>query len=68
VSGIFGDPKARVIKFTRWGKKLYVVPAVKRTDQFMTAESDWFVTSPAETTAFIGSGKSGVSSAEGAAR
>jgi len=68
VSGIFGDPKARVIKFTRRGKKLYVVPAVKRIDQFMTARSDWFVTSPAEITAFIWSWKSGVSSAEGVAR
>ena len=68
VSGIFGDPKARVIKFTRRGKKLNAVSAVKRTDRFMTARSDWFVTYPAETTAFIWNWKSGVSSAGGAAR
>jgi hypothetical protein len=68
ISGIFGDPKARVIKFTRRGKKQFAVSAVERIDLFMTVRSDWFVTSPAETTAFIWNSKSGVSFAGGAAR
>jgi len=68
ISGVFGDPKARVIKFTRKGKKLSAVSAEKNIDQFTTASSDWFVTFPAATTAFIWNWKSGVSSAGGAAR
>jgi len=68
VSGIFGDRKARVIKFTRRGKKLYAVHAVKRLDRFMIARSDWFVTCLPETTAFIWNLRSGVCSAGGAAR
>ena len=68
ISGVFGDSKARVIKFTRKGKKLFAVSVVKRIDRFMTARSDWFVTYPAETTAFIWNLKSGVYSAGGAAR
>ena len=68
ISGVFGDSKARVIKFTRRGKKLFAVSAVKRIDQFMTARSDWFVTCPAAITAFISNWKSGGSSAGGAAR
>jgi hypothetical protein len=68
VCGIFGDPKARVIKFIRRGKKLFAVSAVKRIDRFMTARSDWFVTYPTATIAFIWNSKSGASSAGGAAR
>lgn len=68
ISGVFGDPKARVIKFTRKGKKLFAAFAGKNIDQFTTASSDWFETCPTETTAFIWSWKSGVSSAGGAAR
>jgi len=68
ISGVFGDPKARVIKFSRRGKKLFAVSAAKRIDLFMTARSDWFVTCPVATTAFIWNWKSGAFSAGGAAR
>jgi len=68
ISGVFGDSKARVIKFTRRGKKLFAVSAAKRIDRFMTARSDWFVTCPVATTAFIWNLKSGAFFAGGAAR
>ena len=68
ISGVFGDSKARVIKFTRRGKKLFAVSAVKRIDRFMIVRSDWFATCPTATTAFIWNWKSGVYSAGGAAR
>jgi len=68
ISGVFGDPKARVIKFSRRGKKLFAVSAAKRIDRFMTARSDWFATCQTVTTAFISNWKSGVYSAGGVAR
>ena len=68
ISGVFGDPKARVITFSRRGKKLFAVYAAKHIGRFMTARSDWFATCPTATTAFIWNWKSGVFSAGGAAR
>jgi len=37
VSGIFGDPKALVIKLRRRGKKRFAEPAAVRTGRFTTA-------------------------------
>jgi hypothetical protein len=68
ISGVFGDSKARVIKFSRRGKKLFAVSAAKRIDRFMIARSVWFAICPAATIAFIWNLKSGVFSAGGAAR
>jgi hypothetical protein len=68
VTGIFGDSKARIIKFTRRGKKLYAVRAVQRLDRFMIERSDWFATCLSETTAFTWNLRSGVCSAGVAAR
>jgi hypothetical protein len=37
VSGIFGDPKALVIRLRRWGKKRFAELADRRTERFTTA-------------------------------
>jgi hypothetical protein len=47
VSGVFGDPNAFVIKFTRQGKKPSAVPAAEYTELSMTARIGKFVIFPA---------------------
>jgi hypothetical protein len=47
VTGIFGDPKARVIRFVRRGKKRLVVFVALFITRFTTARSEEFETSPA---------------------
>jgi len=42
VSGIFGDPKALVIKLRRRGKKRFAEPADGHTGRFTTARCDGF--------------------------
>jgi len=68
VSGIFGDPKARVIRLVRRGKKrlaVFVAPFITR---FTTARPEEFGTSPAGMLAFFWKWRSEGSFAEGARR
>jgi hypothetical protein len=48
VSGIFGDPQARIIGLRRRGKKQLVEPVVRFTILSTTERSAEFETSPAE--------------------
>jgi hypothetical protein len=68
VSGIFGDPKARVIHFTRRQKKQSADVAVRYIEPSTTASSAWFETSPVATRASTSNWKFDVFCAEGAAR
>ncbi len=68
VSGIFGDPRARVIRFTRRQKKQSADLAVRHTGPSTTASSAWSETSLAATRASTSNWRSGVFCAEGAAR
>src|SRR4030067_2021131 len=68
VIGIFGDPKARVIKLTRRGKKQFAVSAARGITQSMTARSAWDGTSPVVTPASIWTQRHAVFSAKGAVR
>jgi len=68
VSGIFGDPKARVIRFTRRQKKQFAELAVQPTGPSTTASYAWFAISPVATRAFTSNWRFGVFCAEGAAR
>src|SRR4030042_2283251 len=68
VSGIFGDPKARVIRFTRRQKKQSAELAVRSTGYSTIGSSGWSETSPAATRASTSNWRSGVFCAEGAAR
>jgi len=49
VSGVFGDPNALVIKFTRQGKKQSAVLAAEYTEPSMIARIDKSVIFPAAT-------------------
>jgi hypothetical protein len=53
VSGIFGDPKALVIKLRRRGKKRFVGFADGRTGRFTTARCDRFGIFRAATVVYI---------------
>jgi hypothetical protein len=44
VTGIFGDPKARVIRLTRRGKKQFVEPAGRFIGPFTTGKHGGFET------------------------
>ena len=59
VSGIFGAPKARVIRLVRRGKKQFVELAVVFTLPFMTGRSEEFEISPVGTCASTWTWKSG---------
>ena len=59
VSGIFGDPKARVIRLVRRGKKQFVELAVVFISPFTTGRSEEFETSPVGTCASTWTWKSG---------
>lgn len=64
VSGIFGDPKARVIRLIRRGKKQFAELAVMFIPRFMTGRSGEFETSPVGTCESTWTWKSGGSIAE----
>jgi hypothetical protein len=68
VSGIFGNPKARVIRFTRRQKKQPADVAVRYTEPSTIASSAWSETSPVATRGFTSNWRSGVFCVEGAAR
>ena len=53
LSGIFGDPRARVIALKRRGKKRFVAPVVGSTTPTTTGKSAGFATCPAERCGFI---------------
>ena len=65
ISGIFGDPRARVIKLVRQGKKQCVAFAVLLAGPFMTASPAWSATSRAATVGYISNWISGASSVYG---
>ena len=68
VSGIFGDPKARVIRLIRRGKKQFVEPAALFTIPSTTGRFAGYETCPAGICASIWRWKFGASIAEGAKR
>jgi len=68
VTGIFGDPHARVVTLVRQGKKLSVVSAEYPAGLSMIERSDGFATSPAVIPASTWNWRSGVSSAGGAGK
>ena len=53
LSGIFGDPRGRVIALTRRGKKRFVAPVVGSTTPSTTGKSGGFATCPVERCGFI---------------
>jgi hypothetical protein len=53
LSGIFGDPRARVITLKRRGKKRSVAPVVGFTTPSTTGRSAGFATCPVERCGFI---------------
>ena len=65
VSGLFGDSRARVIRFTRRQKKQSVEVAVQHTGPSTTASPAWSATFPAATHASTSNWRSGVFCAEG---
>lgn len=68
VKGIFGDPKARVVRLVRRGKKRLVGFAVLFIPRFTTARPGRFGTSPAGMRAFTWKWRSDGWIAEGARR
>lgn len=67
VHGVFGDPRARVIKLVRQGKKLLVGYVARFIEPIVLAKSDWSAIFPAGAPEFILNWKSGASCAAGAA-
>lgn len=68
VSGIFGDPYARVVNLVRQGKKLSVVSARHRTGHFTIERSSESGTFLAATLAYTWNWKCGASSVRGAGK
>ena len=68
VTGIFGDPHARIVSLVRLGKKLYAVSARQPAGLSMTESSDEFATYPAAIPASTWNWRSGASSAGGAGK
>jgi hypothetical protein len=68
ITGIFGDPYARVVKLIRQGKKLFAASAGHLAGLFMTGRPKGFATFPAATPASTWNWRYGASSAGGAAR
>ena len=66
VSGIFGDPRARVIALIRRGKKRFAVPAGTFIAPITIGGPAEFETCPAETCGFIWRWRSAVLRVEGA--
>lgn len=65
IQGIFGDPKARVIRLKRTEKKQHVVAVGQCTAVITTRQFDRYETYPAEMPGSIWKWKSGGSSASG---
>jgi len=63
VQGRFGDPRARVLRLRRRGKKLFAALAVDPIGPFTIARRARSGTSPVETPVFIWRSRSGVSCA-----
>jgi hypothetical protein len=57
IRGIFGDPKARVIRLSRRGKKQNVGPAAKYIDHFTTTRYAEFAICPVATAGYIWNSK-----------
>jgi len=68
VTGIFGDPHARVVALVRQGKKLFAVSAERPAGLSMIVRPDGSATSPAAIPASTWNWRSGVSSAGGAGK
>jgi hypothetical protein len=57
IRGIFGDPKARVVRLSRRGKKQNAGPAAKLIDHFTTTRYVEFEIYPAATAEYIWNSK-----------
>jgi hypothetical protein len=57
IHGIFGDPKARVVRLSRRGKKQNVGPAAKHIDHFTTTRYAEFEICPVATAEYIWNSK-----------
>jgi len=68
VSGIFGDPHARVLGLVRRGKKVPAGPVVRVNLPFTTEKSEESATFPAVANAFIWKWKSADFFVEGAGK
>ena len=68
VSGIFGDPHARVVGLIRQGKKLSVLSAGHRIDHFTIERSSESATFPAAIPAYTWKWRYGASSVRGAGK
>jgi len=68
IRGIFGDPKARIIRLERTEKKRAVVVAASHIEVTTTRRCDRYGTCPAETLIYTWKWKSGGCSASGAAK
>lgn len=68
VSGIFGDPYARVVRLIRLGKKLSVVSAGDRIGHFTIERSNESGTFPAAIPAYTWNWKYDASSVRGAGK
>jgi hypothetical protein len=68
LSGIFGDPRARVIALIRRGKKLFVVPVAASIIPSTTGKSAGFATCPVARCGFIWKWRSAASLVEGAGK
>jgi hypothetical protein len=66
VQGIFGDPRARVIRLERTQKKLHAVAAVPFIGVITTRQHDGYGTCPVGMPGYTWKWKSSVSGAEGA--
>ena len=53
VSGVFGDPNARIITLVRRSKKTFVASAVELSRAGTTSERGWFAISRVAISAFI---------------
>ena len=58
-SGIFGDPRSRVIVLIRRGKKRFAVPVVTSIGRFTIERPGGFATCPVETCGFTWTWRSG---------
>jgi len=68
LSGIFGDPRARLIGLIRRGKKLFVGPVAASIVPLTTGKSAEFATCPLERYGFIWRWRSAESLVEGAGK
>ncbi len=66
LSGIFGDPRARVIALIRRGKKRFAAPAARLIAPITSGRPAGFATCPAETCGSIWTWRSAVCCVEGA--